>query len=142
MGQAKRRKQNNPNFGKPKPINLRLSQEHLTGMLADGHNPEDFPQEQQRLQQELLSRGEVEGVKFLILNPVKDDFLAAEEVLKGVIRSAWCPHPGKAIKFFTFDKAYAKALELVKDKGNILQVCELTETETQFKVEVVVEIKL
>lgn len=74
--------------------------------------------------------------RYVIFQPVNDDFLGSIDETDDMILYGWTPHPVNAVKYKTFGKAEAVALDIVatKEHSYQLEICELDETEGQFGV--------
>ncbi|AOX03770.1 hypothetical protein BJP34_33935 [Moorena producens PAL-8-15-08-1] len=63
--------------------------------------------------------------RYVLFESKSSNYLASLELLGGMERLNWCPHPGGALKFDSFSQAQAKAKRIAKQRGYSLEVVEL-----------------
>lgn len=96
--------------------------------------------QQRHLQPQEDANSTPSKAQYLLFEPQSKNYLASLERLGGMERLDWCPHTGGAIKFATSSQAQAKAKQIVKNRGYILQVMELIPDEGKFQVKPVAEV--
>lgn len=79
-------------------------------------------------------------VRYILFEPKSKNYLALSELLGGMERLDWCPHPGGALQFASLGQAQGKAKRIVKSRGYSLQVLELSTDKTPFKTELITEV--
>jgi len=79
-------------------------------------------------------------VKFIIYQPQQDDYLIKQDDQREAYVLSWHPYPKYALQFDNFDDVKRIAQRICDHKGYRLLICELSETDTQFRVDEVAEV--
>jgi|SRR4028118_34288 hypothetical protein len=96
--------------------------------------------QQRHLQPQDVPNSSQSKAKYVLFEPKSNNYLASLELLGGMERVDWCPHPGGALQFASSGQAQAKAKRIVKRRGYSLQVIELITDELPFKTKPIAEV--
>lgn len=140
MGEARRRKKLDPNYGKkPRPLRRENSSEVLQERLpiSELELPEFWAKQQEANE---MDNPKLDECVYLIKDLEKDDFLVGEVEGESMTHRRWVKHPGGAMKFSTYELAAERVRKIVLRSGKNLAISTMKCDGDRYQVDLVVEV--